>query len=424
MKRTKLLMLSSVMTIALLISACSNGSESPTPESPAPETPVEQPETPETPDTEGPTLGLHDDGTYRGIFMDGGDMQVSIQFTLTDNVLNSLSYRHLYYGDTDYRAMEEGDALYGIKTQHEAILEYLDGKPLDTLFELYETAEFVEDVDAFTGATIRGSKLFSAFKDGLNRGLYSPANGFSRTLDSYENGTYRGIYGDSGEMQVSIQFALEDGVLKNLSFRHLAYRGTDYRRMEENDPFYGLLTQHQQVLEYLDGKPLETIFDLYVPGDFVEDVDTFSGATIRGNKILSAIRDGLNRGIYSPSNGFTGSLPDVEDGRYRGSFSDSGYMQVNVQFSVENGNFTNLTYRYLYYGDTDYRGLEEGDALHGILVQYNQVLEYLDGKPVSAVFDLFTPGDYVDDVDSFTGATLRANKVISAIIDGMNRGKY
>ncbi|MBB5174306.1 hypothetical protein [Texcoconibacillus texcoconensis] len=56
--------------------------------------------------------------------------------------------------------------------------------------------------------------------------------------------------------------------------------------------------QHEEVLDYLVGQPLDAIADLHSPGDFVDDVDRFTGATIRGNKIFSAIQDGLNRGIY------------------------------------------------------------------------------------------------------------------------------
>lgn len=59
-----------------------------------------------------------------------------------------------------------------------------------------------------------------------------------------------------------------------------------------------LLIGSIQATEYLVGKPIEAIYDLHSPGDFVDDIDGFSGATIRANKILSAIKDGLNRGIY------------------------------------------------------------------------------------------------------------------------------
>ncbi len=115
---------------------------------------------------------------------------------------------------------------------------------------------------------------------------------------TYDDGRYRGIYEDRGVQQVSIQFHLEDNVLKDLSYRHLYHGGNDYLQIEEGHELYPVVMQHQQILDYLEGKPLEAIFDLYTPGAFIEDVDTFTGATIRANKVLSAIRDGLNRGIY------------------------------------------------------------------------------------------------------------------------------
>ena len=115
---------------------------------------------------------------------------------------------------------------------------------------------------------------------------------------SYEDGRYRGTYGDRGYQQVSIQFHLEDNIITDVSFRHLEHGGIDYRQTEE-EPFVSIRKQHEQAVEYLIGKDIrESLSDLYEPGDFVDDIDGFSGATIRGSKIISAIRDGLNRGIY------------------------------------------------------------------------------------------------------------------------------
>ena len=59
-----------------------------------------------------------------------------------------------------------------------------------------------------------------------------------------------------------------------------------------------LTRQYQAVLDYLVGKPLSALADVYKPGDFVEDIDAFSGATIRSNKIISAINSALSRGAY------------------------------------------------------------------------------------------------------------------------------
>lgn len=113
-----------------------------------------------------------------------------------------------------------------------------------------------------------------------------------------ENGRYRGLYEDGGEQQVSIQFSLSNGNFTNISFRHLQYSDTPFRNLPEDHRFYPVFAQHLQIGEYLEGKPLAAVFDLHSPGDFIDDIDGFSGATIRGNKVFSAIRDGLNRGIY------------------------------------------------------------------------------------------------------------------------------
>ncbi|NBG89542.1 FMN-binding protein [Isachenkonia alkalipeptolytica] len=369
--------------------------------------------------------GEYPNGTYRGIFEDGGDQQVSIQFSVEDGNLHDVRFRHLYYGGTDYSELEEGDALYGIVEQHEQIAEYFEGKPVSSITDLYNPGDFVDDVDAATGATLRGNKVLSAMVDGLNRGLYSPDADYTLDLPDYQDGTYRGIYGDGGDQQVSIQFSLEDGNIYDMSFRHLYYGGTDYRELEEGDALYGIVEQHEQIAEYFEGKALNDIAELHNPGDFVDDVDAATGATIRANKVYSAIRDGLNRGIYSPANGYsTDLLEDVEDGRYRGTFGDRGYQQVSVQFYVEDGMINDLSYRHLYHSDNDYREMEEGDALYGIYEQHLQIAEYLEGQPLETIYDLHTPGDFVDDVDVATGATIRSNKVFSAIMNGLSRGIY
>ena len=134
--------------------------------------------------------------------------------------------------------------------------------------------------------------------------------------------------------------------------------------------------------------------------------------------------DGLNRGVYTPTNGVPTDIGPYPDGRYRGVFSDAGNQQIGIQFSLEGGEFTNLSFRQLYYGNIDYLDMDEGDLMYGVTAQYEQVLEYLDGKPLEAVFELYDPAAFVEDVDTFSGATLRANKVLSAIRDGLNRGIY
>jgi len=367
---------------------------------------------------------VYENGRYRGIYEDGGEQQVSIEFDLEEGIFTDISFRHLFYKDTDYRQIEEGNEFYPVVAQYEQILEYLNGKEVDAIYDLYTPENIVEDIDGFTGASIRGSKVLSAIRDGLNRGLYTPSGEFSREIGAYEDGRYRGIFGDGGVQQVGIQFDLEDNKLKDLSFRHLYYKGDDYRKIEEGQELYPIVEQHQQLLEHLEGKPLETIFDLYTPGDFIDDVDSFTGASIRANKVLSAIRDGLNRGMYTPVVEFSREIGEYEDGRYRGMFGDGGIQQVSIQFNLENNIFKDISYRHLFYKGDDYRKVEEGHELYPVVLQHQQLLDYLEGKPLETIFDLYEPGDFIDDVDTFTGASVRANKVLSAIKDGLNRGIY
>lgn len=375
-------------------------------------------------DAEGLHTDTFPDGRYRGAFGDRGYQQVVIQFHITDGVFHDLSYRHLYHAENDYRQMDEQHELYPVKVQHEQVLEYLDGKAIATIEELRAPGNFVEDIDGYSGATIRGSKIYSAIRDALNRGVYTPAGEVDRTIGDYADGRYRGTFGDRGDQQVSIQFELQNNTYRNVRYRHLYYGGTDYRQLDSDADLYPVVTQHEQIADYLEGKPLSAIFDLYNPANVIDDIDGFSGATVRANKVLSAIMNALSRNVYVPADTAAIDVASYADGRYRGIYEDAGVQQVSVQFYVEDGIIANPSFRHLYYSGDDYRALESGDELYPVLQQHDEILAYLDGKPLNAVIDLHSPGEFVSDIDGFSGATIRGNKVFSAIIDGLNRGLY
>lgn len=117
--------------------------------------------------------GEYLDGHYRGNFIDRGDIQVSLTFNLRDGRLSDLNFRHLYYGDVDYLALDEDEELYAVMRQHRRILQELEGQPLRDIFRLYQPEDVVEDIDGYSGATLRGAKIIYAIRDGLNRGVYS-----------------------------------------------------------------------------------------------------------------------------------------------------------------------------------------------------------------------------------------------------------
>lgn len=383
---------------------------------------------PETPNS------MYADGRYRGTYEDGGYQQVSIEFDLKQDIIENVSWRHLFYKNIDYRTIQEGHNQYPVKEQHDQVLQYLKGKHISIIKDpdnvFLKPGDFITDIDGFSGATVRGTKISSAMRDGLNRGIYHPrGNEIIREIGEYDNGVYRGTFNDGGYQQVSIQFRLVNNVISNLSYRHLFYKNVDYRTIQADHAQYPVKQQHDQILAYLNNKPLETIFDLHNPGSFINNADGFSGATVRANKVLSAMRDGLNREVYNPlSSGGTVNpkvFKSYEDGVYRGTYGDDGVQQVSIQFSLKDNIVSNLSYRWLYYKGNDYRQMKSGDNLYPVVIQHQQILDYLHGKPLEAIYDLHNSKENVmENIDGFSGATVRANKVFSAMMDGLNRGVY
>lgn len=105
-------------------------------------------------------------GTYRGNFGDSGEPQVTVEFTLKDDVVTSAKYRHLFYKKTDYL---KDPAQANVKAQHEALLKHMIGKNIkDGMKDLYNPGNI-----EMAGASIRATKVRAAFQDGLNLGAYS-----------------------------------------------------------------------------------------------------------------------------------------------------------------------------------------------------------------------------------------------------------
>ncbi len=116
----------------------------------------------------------------------------------------------------------------------------------------------------------------------------------------HEDGTYRGVFIDRDSIQVNVEFSLKDGIMTRAAFRHL-HGGGNYHLRTDLEPYRSVIQQHEEALSHLVGKNLDLhLSDLYNPQNIVTtQVDGYTAATIRSNKIISAIRDGLNRGVYS-----------------------------------------------------------------------------------------------------------------------------
>ncbi len=122
----------------------------------------------------------------------------------------------------------------------------------------------------------------------------------SEQVRKHENGTYRGVFIDKDAIQVNVEFTLTEGVISDAGFRHLR-RDDDYHLETETEPYRSVVKQYKEALGYMVGKDVEEhLADLYNPENVVTtQVDGYTSATIRAQKVISAIRDGLNRGVYS-----------------------------------------------------------------------------------------------------------------------------
>lgn len=239
------------------------------------------------------------DGIYRGFYYDGGIEQIAIQFELRDSLFDSIVYRGVKYKDGDYMIEDASDAQKATLRQYEQLAEYLIGKGVEAIDDLYNPYEIVEDVDAVTTATMQSSKLISALWDGLNRRPFKLVDTTKLPMaDPYGDGTYRGSYMEDGGEQVAVELTLRENHFESISYRTLQYRGEDYLAEEATTAMKRIAVQFEALLDYLVGKPVSAVNDLYRPGEIAPDVDGFSGATIRAPKVISAIWDALGRRAY------------------------------------------------------------------------------------------------------------------------------
>lgn len=241
----------------------------------------------------------------------------------------------------------------------------------------------------------------------------------------YPDGIYRGFYYDGGIEQIAIQFELRDGVFDSIIYRGVRYKDGNYMSEDASDAQKATLRQYQQLARYLVGKGVEAIDDLYNPYDIVDDVDAVTTATMQSSKLISALWDGLNRRPYKLVD--TAKLPAAgayADGVYHGSYMEDGGEQVALEFTIRDNRFTDAAYRTLQYRGVDYLSPDAPEAVRSIRTQFQALLDYLVGKEIAAVNDLYLPGEMTPDQDGFSGATIRAPKVISAIWDGLGRHAY
>lgn len=356
------------------------------------------------------------DGIYRGSFTD--PKQVEVEFEIKDNTFVQFKFRSLTFKEMNY--LKNDDAkIQAVGQQYVDLGNYLVGKDFSALQDLYAPANIAEDVDGFTAATVRSSKVISAINDAVARKPYKLTDTTAFTIGTYQDGTYRGAYLDNNQVQV--EFTLKDNKFASFKLRTLGYKGSDYLKSEDA-AMQGIAKQFTECGEYLVDKDVSAIMELYIPQNVASDVDGFTAATLRSSKLISAIFDGLNRGVYKLADTTEINYDRTyENGTYRGAYLDAA--EVEVEFVLKDNVFESIKFRALGHKGINYLK-SEVELEQKLAKQYQAVIDYLVGKPLSAIKDTYTPGDFVEDIDGFSGATIRSAKIISALNDALARGAY
>lgn len=239
--------------------------------------------------------GQYPDGIYRGFYYDGGIEQLSVQFELKDGLFTSVVYRGVRYKDGDYMSRDASDAQKATLNQYYQLADYLVGKGVSAIDDLYSPYEFVDNIDSVTSATIQSSKLISAIWDALNRHPYKMIDTTKlQTAEAFADGVYRGRYAEHGGVHVEMEFEITDNTFRDASLTLVEYDGGD----DPSGVGKAVRQQFNRLANHLIGKPVMAVNDLYYPENILEAVDGVSSATLPAAAVISAVWDGLGRHAY------------------------------------------------------------------------------------------------------------------------------
>lgn len=241
----------------------------------------------------------------------------------------------------------------------------------------------------------------------------------------YQDGVYRGFYYSDAKEQVSVQFELKDGVFKSIVLRSLNNRWGSLLDKDADENQKEKLAHFNVLCSYLVGKEVAVINDLYAPEEILLAAGHTPSENVPYEKLLSALWDGIAHRPFKLVD--TSKLPEASpypDGEYIGVYSDDDGEQVVLHFSVHDNAIADIRYTKLEYKGVDYLNKEASDAVKKMAMQFEQLIDYLVGKDLSAVNDLYIPAKIAEDTDVSSAATLRAPKIISAIWEGLNKHAY
>ena len=241
---------------------------------------------------------IYEDGVYRGFYYSGGVDQVAVQFEIKNGLFRSFVLRSLRDPKTDYLTQYGSDART-VRRAFSALASYLAGKPPAAVAELYAPEQILAEADVVSSATTPYHYLISAVYDGLSRRPYKRVD-TSKLPEAqpYPDGEYRGVYAEGDQTEIVVLFSVRDNRIENIVYEELAYEGEDYLSAQAPQEIAAVCGQFRQMIDYLVGKEIVCVNDLYEPASIVSDTDAASGATIRSPKLISAIWNGLNQGSF------------------------------------------------------------------------------------------------------------------------------
>lgn len=118
--------------------------------------------------------------------------------------------------------------------------------------------------------------------------------GFNFESSTLKDGVYRGAYIFPNE--VTVQFTINGNIISNLEYLKLGLEDKDYLK---DETFKEIKEKYETVIKHLEGKDIRmTLSELYLPEMLPETVD----GSVEVGKIISAIHDAFNRGVYYINN--------------------------------------------------------------------------------------------------------------------------
>lgn len=131
----------------------------------------------------------------------------------------------------------------------------------------------------------------------VNQPIKSEATSKTLKGKAYENGIYRGSYLATGIEQVSLEFTLTEGIIKKVNYRNLSYKGVNFLKPSTKKEEQ-LKAQYDLLLQSLIGITIDEATSLLqTPEKLVKNLKTETEA-LKSDKILSAINNALERGLY------------------------------------------------------------------------------------------------------------------------------